>query len=70
MKQLFQYAVLLDEFTTNEKGEKVYKDTRVIIEPKNILAKETKEVLFKVTREIKEEDAKDPDNVRIVVKGF
>ena len=69
MKQLFYYVVLLDEYETTSEG-KVYKDTKVIIEPKTVLAKDMKDVTFKVTREIPEEFASDPDNVRILVKNF
>lgn len=70
MKKLFQYAILVDEFTTDEKGNKVYKDTRISKELTTVLAKDEKEVGFKATREVSEEDAKNPDNVRIVVKNF
>lgn len=70
MKQLFSYCVILDTYTTNEKGEKKYEDSKVIIDPKTVLAKSEKEVLFKVTREIPEQYSSDPDNVRILIKGF
>lgn len=70
MKQLFEYVILLDEFTTDEKGVKSYKDTKIIVEPKVTLAKEAKDVLFKATREVPDEHASNPDNVRIVVRNF
>ena len=69
MKKLFQYAVILHEFKEGEK-EKEFVDSKLIIEPKFILAKSEKDVVFKVTREIPEEYATDPDNVQILVKGF
>lgn len=69
MKQLFQYVVVLHEYETTEKG-KVYKDSKIIIEPKLVLAKNEKDVLFKVTREIPEEFASEPDNVQILVRNF
>jgi hypothetical protein len=69
MKKLFQYTVILHEFTQGEKG-KEYKDSKVIIEPKFILAKNEKDVAFKVTREIPDEFAVDPDNVEIVIRNF
>lgn len=70
MKKLFQYVVLLHEYETTEKEGKKYKDSKIIIEPKNILAKDDKEVIFKVTREIPEEFAKNPEDVQILVKNF
>lgn len=69
MKQLFQYTVILDEYTEKE-GKKEYKDSKIIIEPKYILAKNERDVIFKVTREIPEEHADQPDNVRILVRNF
>ena len=70
MKQLFTYAVLLDSYDTDEKGNKKFKDTKIVLEPKTTLANNEKEVVFKVTREIPAEFASDPDNVRILVKNF
>jgi len=70
MKQLFQYVVILHEYETTEKNGKVYKDSKIIIEPKLILARNEKDVLFKVTREIPEEFASNPDDVQILVKNF
>lgn len=65
-KSLFTYAVLLHSF--DKEGE--YEDTKVIIEPKTILAKTEQDVAFKVTREIPEEHAKNPENVQILIKAF
>lgn len=70
MKKLFQYAVILHEFKTNKDGVKEYENSKMIIEPKFTLAKDEKEVLFKVTREIPEEFASDPENVQILVRNF
>jgi len=69
-KQLFSYYVILHTYETNDKGEKKYVDSQLIIEPKNVLAKSEKDVLFTVTREIPAEFASDPDNIEIRVKGF
>ena len=66
MKQLFQYCVLLH--TRDKEG--VYTDSKIIIEPKLILAKDEKEAVFRVTREIPEEHASDPDNVQILIRNF
>ena len=66
MKKLFQYAVLLH--TKNDKG--VVTDSKIIIEPKWVLAKDANAVAFIVTREIPEEFTSDPENVEILVKGF
>lgn len=70
MKQLFTYCVILHTYDTNEKGEKKYKDSELIIKPNDILAKNEKEVLFKVTREIPEKYASNPDDIAILVRGF
>ena len=69
MKNLFQYTVILDEYKITEKG-KEYVDSKVIIEPKFALAGSENEMVFKITRDIPEEFAKDPDNVRILIRGF
>ncbi len=68
-KQLFQYTVLYDEFETAEKA-KVYKDSKILVEPKFALASSEKELIFKATREIDEKYASDPDNVRILIRNF
>jgi hypothetical protein len=70
MKQLFQYVVILHEYELTKTNDKVYKDSKIIIEPKLILAKTEKDVLFKVTREIPEEFASNPDDVQILIKNF
>lgn len=69
-KKLFQYTVLFHEFITDEKGNKVYKDSSIIIAPTFALAETEKEIVFKATREISEEHAKSPDNVEILIRNF
>ena len=72
-KRLFQYAVILHVFEDmkNEGGTfKAYKDSEIVIEPTMILAKDEKEVVFKVTRLIPEDKAINPDNVEILVRNF
>ena len=66
MKQLFQYAVILHE----RDKDGVYVDSKIIIEPTTVLAKSEKDLVFKITREIPEEYAEDPDNVQILVRNF
>lgn len=73
-KQLFQYVVILHKYD-NPKADAtssvpVYKDSEIIIEPKLILAKNERDVVFKVTREIPEEHAENPDNVEILIRPF
>ncbi len=69
MKRLFQYAVILHEYETKD-GKKEYKDSKIIIEPKIVLAKSEKDLVFKVTREIPDEYAENPDNVEIIIRPF
>jgi hypothetical protein len=66
MKNLFQYAVILHE---NDKDGN-YVDSKIIIEPTTVLAKSEKDLVFKITREIPEEHAANPDNVQIVIRNF
>lgn len=66
MKKLFSYAVLLHKYDQDNK----YVDSEIIIEPTNILAKDQKDVAFKVTRAIPEKHAENPDNVEILIKAF
>lgn len=66
MKQLFQYAVILHEHDKDG----VYVDSKIIIEPTTVLSKSEKDLVFKITREIPEEYASDPDNVQIVIRNF
>ncbi len=70
MKKLYNYAVLLHTYETTEKNGKVWKESKMIIEPKNLLAKDEKEVLFKVTREIDEKYTSNPEDVEILVRNF
>ena len=69
-KKLFQYAVIFHEYETNESGVKTYKDSKLIIEPKFVMAESEKELIFKATREISDEYAKFPDNVEILIRNF
>lgn len=66
MKQLFQYAVILHE----RDKDGTYLDSKIIIELTTALAKSEKDLVFKITREIPEEFAGDPDNVQIVIRNF
>lgn len=65
-KQLFEYAVILHE--TDNKGE--VKSSKIIIEPTTMLGKSEKDVVFKVTRQIPDEHAENPDNVQILIRNF
>jgi hypothetical protein len=69
MKKLFQYTVLFHEYETTDKG-KTYKDSKIISEPKFVLAASEKEVVFKATREVDEKYAEDSDNVQILIRNF
>ena len=69
MKNLYQYAVLIHKYEEKD-NKKVYVDSELIIEPKTVLAKSEKDLIFKVTREIPEKYAIDPDNVQILVRNF
>ena len=65
-KSLFEYAVL--KHTKDEKGE--ITGTEMIISPTTILGKSEQDIVFKVTREIPEKHAEDPDNVEILIRNF
>lgn len=69
MKQLFEYCILFHQYKNTEKG-KEYVDTIMVQDPKYILASSEKEVVFKATREVGDEYAKDPDNVQIIIRNF
>ena len=69
MKNLYQYAVLVHKYEDRD-NKKIYIDSELIIEPRTALAKSEKDLIFKVTREIPEEYAIDPDNVQILVRNF
>jgi hypothetical protein len=69
MKKLFQYTVLYHEYETTDKG-KTYKDSKIISDPKFVLASTEKEVIFKATREVDEKYAADSDNVQILIRNF
>lgn len=66
MKQLFQYAAVVHDY--DKEGN--YVDSKIIIEPTSAMAKSERDLIFKITREIPEEYAKDPDNVQILVRNF
>ena len=66
MKQLFQYAVIMHE----RDKDGVYVDSKIIIDITTVLAKSEKDLVFKITREIPEEYAEDPDNVQIIIRNF
>lgn len=68
-KKVFQYMVVLHEFETKE-GKEEYKDSKVIIDLKTVMAKSEKELVFKITREIPEQYATNPDNVEIIIRNF
>jgi len=70
MKKLFEYAVIFHKYEELKNGEKVYKDSEIIINPKFTLAESEKEVIFKATREIDEAYARFPDNVEILIRKF
>src|SRR5581483_862857 len=67
--RLFQYAAILHVKSTDDKG-KVEWGAELILDPKTVLAKTEREVVFKATREIPEDKASDPDNVEIIVRPF
>jgi hypothetical protein len=66
MKTLFQYAVILHSYDK----DRVYLDSKIIIEPTTALAKSEKDLVFKITREIPAEHAENPDDVQILVRNF
>lgn len=65
-KSVFEYVVLYH--TKNEKGEVT--ETTIILNKQICLAKNDQAVAFKVTREIPEKYAEDPDNVEIIIRPF
>lgn len=68
-KSLFQYAVIFHDYEKTENG-KIYKDSKLIVEPKFILAATEKEVVFKATREVPDEYSSTPDDIQILVRNF
>ena len=68
-KQVFQYMVLLHEYEMKD-GKEEYKDSKVIIDLKTVMAKSEKELVFKITREIPEEFAANPEHVEIKIRNF
>ena len=66
MKTLFQYAVVLHKYDKDNN----YVDSKIIIDLTTALAKSEKDLVFKITREIPEEYAANPDNVQIYIRNF
>jgi len=67
--KLFEYAVVLHkEKEGGKQGE--YESAEIVISPTLVLAKDDKEVAFKATRQIKDEHAKNPDNIEILIRNF
>jgi hypothetical protein len=70
-KQLFEYCVLFHKPIKTESTSAVTEvETEMIIAPKTGLAKNEKDMVFKITREIDKEYAEDPDNIEIIVRPF
>lgn len=69
-KRLFQYCVIFHEYGNDENGNKEYKDSKLIIEPKFKLGVSEKEIIFTATREIDEKYAAYPDQVEILIRNF
>lgn len=71
-KKLFQYAVIYhDKSKSTSTGSAATEyESKVVIEPKTILAATEKEVLFRATREIDEQYIKNPDDVEIIIRNF
>lgn len=73
-KKVYQYMVILHEYE-NPTGSETssipkYKDSKIIIGLTTTLASSEKELVFRVTREIPEEYASNPDNVEILIRPF
>lgn len=66
---LWQYTVILHKSTTKD-GKEIFEGAEMVLEPKYILAKNEKEVIFKATREIPENKTTNPENVEILVRPF
>jgi hypothetical protein len=73
-KKLFEYAVVFHNFEPAKEAAvntaEVYKDSELIIMPTIMMAKDEKEVAFKVTRLIPEKFAENPDHVQIMIRNF
>ena len=73
-KRLYQYAVILHKFKdiagTTTSGSKEYDDSEMIIQPTYIIARNEKDLVFKVTRLIPDAHAENPDNVEILIRPF
>lgn len=69
MKRMFQYCVLQHIYEVTD-GKRVYKDTKVITDVSTILEKDEKSAVFKITRQIPEEAAQNPEDVEIRIRDF
>jgi hypothetical protein len=47
-----------------------YEDSKLIIPVSTALAKSEKDLIFKITRDIPDAYAENPDNIEIVVRNF
>lgn len=68
-KRLFQYAVIFHTYEETETGRK-YVDSEIVIQPSVALAASEGDLLFKITREIPEKFAANPNDVEISIRNF
>lgn len=68
MKQLYEYAVILQEKT--DKDGEVTDEARVLVEPTTLLASEISEVNIVASRQIPEDQIGNLERVTIVVRPF
>lgn len=68
MKQLFEYAIILQE--KRDKDNEIVEEAEVLADPKTILAKDLNEVNIIAARAIPEEHTTHLDRVSIVVRPF
>lgn len=69
-KTLYNYVVVYNTYTTDDKGVKTYQDSKLIIDPTFAFAKTEKELVFKITRDVPADYANDPDNIKIIIRPF
>lgn len=67
--KLFSYAVLFHKKEIKD-GKEEYIGADVIIEPKTATAKNDKDLLFKIIREVPANYAETPDRVEILIRPF
>ena len=71
MKQsLFQYAVIVHQYVINDKQVREYTESKMVIEPKTVLAVSDNDLKFSIIREIPDEYAKKPEDLDIVIRPF